>query len=246
MTFAMIRRFSRLTLSRLPLSRLPLSRLSFSRLTMAALAIVLALGPWSLWAQHGGGRSGHGNPAGAVKGVPAEDNELKDFNRAVALQATPQQVDLFRQLAKDTTAAAAKAENLAQHPEKIKEDASILAYVVEVARDGSHDFLAELSHPQKSGLKSWRKNVEKADAEVGKSWNALSKDLALKAVDDKRIAADNARLQKALAKSLDEQWNLAEKMGIPQQPLPLINTDKSTDSRRLKTQTSDQLPGQAK
>ena len=68
-----------------------------------------------------------------MKGVPAEDNELKDFNRAVALQATPQQVDLFRQLAKDTTAAAAKAENLAQHPEKIREDASILAYVVEVA-----------------------------------------------------------------------------------------------------------------
>ena len=244
MTFAMIRRFSRLTLSRLPLSRLPLSRLSFSRLTMAALAIVLALGPWSLWAQHGGGRSGHGNPAGAVKGVPAEDNELKDFNRAVALQATPQQVDLFRQLAKDTTAAAAKAENLAQHPEKIREDASILAYVVEVARDGSHDFLAELA-PAEIWIEVMAKTLKKP-SEVGKSWNALSKDLALKAVDDKRIAADNARLQKALAKSLDEQWNLAEKMGIPQQPLPLINTDKSTDSRRLKNQTSDQLPGQAK
>jgi hypothetical protein len=204
MTFAMIRRFSRLPLSRLPLSRL----------TVAALAIVLALSPRSLLAQRGGGRGGHGNPVGAAKGVPAEDNELKDFNRAVALQATPQQVDLFRQLAKDTTAAAAKAENLAQHPEKIKEDAGILAYVVEVARDGSHDFLAELSHPQKSGLKVWRKNVEKADADVGRSWKALSRDLAQKAADDKRIGADNERLQKALAKSLDEQWNLAEKMGI--------------------------------
>ncbi len=216
MTFAMIRRFSRLTFLRLP-SCLALSCFTFSRVTMAALAIVLTLSPWSLWAQRGGGRGGHGNPAGAAKGVPAEDNDLKDFNRAVALQATPQQVDLFRQLAKDTTAAAAKAENLAQHPEKIKEDASILAYVVEVARDGSHDFLAELSHAQKSGLKVWRKNVEKADAYVGKSWKALSKDLEQKSAADKRIAADNESLQKALAKSLIEQWNLAEKMGIPPQ-----------------------------
>jgi len=204
MTFAimMIRRFS-----------LPLSRLRLSRLTMAALAIVLVVSPWSLWAQRGGGRGAHSNAAGVPKSEPAEDNDLKDFNRAVALQATPQQVDLFRQLAKDTTAAAAKAENLAQHPEKIKEDASILAYVVEVARDGSHDFLAELSHPQKSGLKTWRKNVERADADVGRSWKALTRDLEQK-VDDKRIAADNERLQKALAKSLDEQWNLAKKMGI--------------------------------
>jgi hypothetical protein len=194
-------------------SSLPLSRLRLSRLTMAALAIVLVVSPWSLWAQRGGGRGAHGNPAGAAKSEPAEDNDLKDFNRAVALQATPQQVDLFRQLAKDTTAAAAKAENLAQHPEKIKEDASILAYVVEVARDGSHDFLEELSHPQKSGLKAWRKNVERADADVGRSWKALTRDLEQK-VDDKRIAADNERLRKALAKSLDEQWNLAEKMGI--------------------------------
>ncbi len=215
MTFAMIRRFSRLTFSRLLLSRLTLSRLPLSPLTMAALAIVLTLSPWSLWAQHGGGRGGHGNPAGAAKGEPAEDNELKDFNRAVALQATPGQVELFRQLAKDTTAAAAKAENLLQHPERMKEDAGILAYVVEVARDGSHDFLEGLSHPQKSGLKAWRKNVEKADADVGRNWKALSKDLAQKAADDKRIAADNESLQKALAKSLSEQWNLAEKMGIP-------------------------------
>ena len=221
MTFAIIRRFwrtqllSRLSFLRLIMSRPTLSCLTFSRLTMAALAIVLAFSPYSLWAQRGGGRGGHGSPAGAAKGEPAEDDELKNFNRAVALQATPQQVDLFQQLAKDTTAAAAKSENLLQHPEKMKEDAGILAYVVEVARDSSHDFLAGLSHPQRSGLKAWRKNVEKADADVGRSWKALSRDLAEKAGDDKRIAADNDKLQKALAKSLNEQWNLAEKMGIP-------------------------------
>jgi hypothetical protein len=201
MTFAMIRRFSRTQ--------------SLSRLLMAALGIVLAFSPCSLWAQRGGGRGGHGNPAGSSKGEPAESDELKDFNRAVALQATPQQVELFQQLAKDTTAAAAKAGNLLQHPERIKEDAGILAYVVEVARESSHDFLDGLSHPQKSGLKAWRRNVEKADADVGRSWKALSRDLAQKAGDDKRIAADNDKLQKALAKSLNEQWNLAEKMGIP-------------------------------
>ena len=206
----MIRRFSRLKLS-----RLPMMRLLWLRASITAFAIVLALSPWSLPAQRVGGRGGHGNPAGTAKGEPAEYSELKDFNRAVALQATPQQADLFQQLVKDTTAAVAKAGDLQQHPERMKEDASILAYVVEAARDSSHDFLEELSHPQKSGLKVWRKNVEKADAEVGRAWKALSKDLAEKAGDAQRIAADNEKLQKALAKSLDEQWNLAEKMGIP-------------------------------
>jgi hypothetical protein len=215
MTFAMSRCFSRLKLSRLSLERSPLSRPRWSGATMAAFAIVLALSPWSLCAQRVGGRGSHGNPAGTAKGEPAEDSELKDFNRAVALQATPQQADLFQQLVKDTTAAVAKAGDLQQHPERMKEDASILAYVVEVARDSSHDFLEELSHAQKSGLKVWRKNVEKADSDVGRSWKALSRDLEEKAGDAQRIAADNERLQKALAKSLDEQWNLAEKMGIP-------------------------------
>jgi hypothetical protein len=87
--------------------------------------------------------------------------------------------------------------------------------VVEVARDGSRDFLAGLSHEQKSGLKIWRRNVEKADSEVGRSLKALSKGLEQTPANDKRVADDNARLQQALTKSFAEQWNLASKMGIP-------------------------------
>ena len=188
---------------------------SLSRLSVAALTIVLTFCPWPLLAQRGGGRGTHGNSPGPSKSEPGESDELKDFSRAIALQATPEQVDLFQQLSKDTTAAADKARNLAQHPENMKEDSGILAYVVEVARDSSRDFLAGLSHAQKSGLKAWRKNVEKADIEVGKTWKALSKDMAQKTTDEKQAAADNDKLEQALTKSFTEQWNLALRMGIP-------------------------------
>lgn len=200
------------------MSRLPLLRLSLLSLVTAALAIALTFFPCSLLAQHGGGRGTHSIPSGAAKGEPAEDDALKGFSHAIALQATPDQVELFQQLRKDTAAAAKKADNLAQHPEKMKEDATILAYVVETALESSHDFLTELSPAQKSGLKAWKKNVEKAGGEVDKNWKALNKTLEQDFRDDRQAVAENSRLQQSLARSLAELEKLAEKMSIPPPP----------------------------
>lgn len=182
---------------------------------LVAIVIIIAICPLPLQAQRGGGRGSHGGTATTPKGEPAEDNSLKDFSRAIALQADAGQIDLFHQLTKDTTTAADKAGDLAQHPERIKQQADILAYVVEVARGESHDFIQELSRAQRSGLKTWRKNVERADAEVGKSWKTLSKDLTRDSGGEKRLAADNLNLQQSLAKLLTEQGRLAQRMSIP-------------------------------
>jgi hypothetical protein len=191
---------------------------NMTRRFVVAVVMIVALGPQSLWSQRGAGRGGHGGAATTPKGEPSEDDSLKDFSRAVALQADAQQVDLFQQLIKDTTAAADKTADLAQHPERISQQADILAYVVEVARGESHDFIEALSRAQKSGLKTWWKNVEKADTEVGKSWKALSKDLTRDAGDEKRLAADNLNLQQALARFLAEQGKLAQRMSMPPRP----------------------------
>jgi hypothetical protein len=183
---------------------------------MIAIMIIVAFCPQPVWAQHVGGRSGHGAANTAPKGEPADDDSLKNFSRAVALQADAQQVDLFRQLVKDIAAAAEKTNDLAQHPERIRQQADILAYVVEVARGESHDFIEGFSQAQKSGLKTWKKSVEKADAEVARSWKTLSKDLSRNADDQPRLAADNLSLQQALVRFQAEQGRLAQRMGIPQ------------------------------
>jgi hypothetical protein len=181
------------------------------------LVLALLLSPVSLLAQRGGGRGGRGTTSGPKGGVP-ETDEMKDFKRALALQATEPQIALFQILAKDMGTAKEKVGDLAKHPERTREQAGILAYVVENARDESHDFLRGLSDTQKSGLKAWKKKVEKADSDVSKRWKGLTQDIAREKIDGKRMAADAEKLSEALEKSLTEQWRLVGKMGI--QPPP--------------------------
>jgi hypothetical protein len=116
-------------------------------------------------------------------------------------------------------AARDKAGDLAQHPERARDQAGLLAYVVEHARDDSQEFLKGFSDTQKSGLKAWKKKVEKASSEVGKRWKALNHDIAQRKVADKQMAADAEKLESALTKFDTEQWNLGKKMGI--QPPPV-------------------------
>lgn len=73
-----------------------------------------------------------------------ESDEMKDFKRALALQATEPQIVLFQILVKDMGAAKEKVKDLAKNPERTREQAGILTYVVENARDESHDFLRGL------------------------------------------------------------------------------------------------------
>jgi hypothetical protein len=150
---------------------------------------------------------------------------MKEFSRGFALQANAPQVSLFQILAKDTVAAKDKVEDLVLHPEKTKDQADILAYVVENALDESHDFLKGLSDAQKSGLKAWKKNVEKADSDVDKCWKTLNQVLVRQKTDDKRIGSDAEKLGKALENLETEQWNLARKMGI--QPPPAEGDQRS-------------------
>jgi hypothetical protein len=126
---------------------------------VVAVSLVLAslLCPVSLLAQRGGGRGGRGNASSGPKGGVPESDEMKDFKRALAIQATEPQIALFQLLVKDMGTAKEKVKDLAKNPERTREQAGILAYVVEDARDESHDFLRGLSDIQKSALKAWKR-----------------------------------------------------------------------------------------
>ena len=188
------------------------------RSIVVAFVIVLAGCPCSLLAQRGGGRGGRGSTGGGASGGPAETQEMKDFKLGAAVQANERQVALFQALAKDAEVARSQAGELVRLGKTTPDQFTILGAAIETARDESKNFLSSLSEQQKSGLKGFRKNVEKADSDVGKNWEALNQQFGRTNKGDQQIAAEMAKLEKALAKFVTEQWDLGDKMGI--QPPP--------------------------
>jgi len=192
-----------------------------SRLAKNALfaMVLLLLCPCSLLAQRGGGggggRGGRGGSSGGAKGTPAESEEMKDFKNGIAMQASDQQVYWFLTMTKDTRLAKNTLENLAQHPDSAKAQAATLGSVLEKARGESHDFLENLTAPQKTGLKTFRKDVEKADSELEKTWKSLNQNLSHSKKDDSsQVTVETAKLEKALEKLSATQMTLGDKMGI--------------------------------
>ena len=145
------------------------------------------MSPHALLAQHGGhGGAGAGRPSTGASNPAPNSSDINDFNRAIALQATPDQVARFRQLMKSTEAAINEAHDLAQHAENAaKPDSSrdaSLNDAVEEARSNNLQFLRTFSASQQSGLKHLTKKLSKADSDI--SWQAR---LLLKRLGGRRL-----------------------------------------------------------
>ena len=82
-----------------------------NRLIWLVCGIVLLMNPYTLPAQRRGGRGA--GTATPPTGVSSTD-DLKDFKRAIALQASPGQMVQFRQLTASTQAARKSAQNLSK------------------------------------------------------------------------------------------------------------------------------------
>ena len=77
----------------------------------SALGIVVLLCSLSAFGQHGG--QAGGGRGGAPRGTGStSDSSLQDFNHALAVQATPDQVSRFQSLAKSTEDARKQAQDL--------------------------------------------------------------------------------------------------------------------------------------
>lgn len=193
-----------------------------NRLTVLTLGIVLLFCSGQVWGQHGGhGGGGRGGaPRGTGSGEPSNSN-LQDFNHALAVQATPDQVSQFQALAKSTEAARKQAQELLQIAGKansmanFSQQASALKDTLEDAQGGTKYFVKGLSKSQKDGLKELTKKLEKADSEVAKHRKALDQQVGRAKIETAAVASTADKLEKALAEFQAQQLSLGKEMGIP-------------------------------
>jgi hypothetical protein len=186
------------------------------RLTWVVCGIVLVTSPGTLLAQRRGGHSAGSGRASA--GAPSTD-DLKDFKRAVALQATPDQMIQFEQLTRSIQTARKSAQDLLQTAEGTsKPDLFHSVYpltnAVEEAQTDNEKFLRSFSPVQKSGLKDVTKKLGKASSDVTRQSKALTRGLEHAGIEGKQIAGIAQRLDKALSDLQTKQLTVGTEMGI--------------------------------
>jgi hypothetical protein len=197
-------------------------------LAIAIVGIALLTTPCSVFAQHGGGGGGgHGmmstGAGGVVGGRPDgvdDKDSLKDFHRAMALQATAEQRAAFAKVTQYTEAASdrlkAFRESLQKEPTSsaLPDRATALDAAIEKARASNKNFLVSFSSAQKSGLKDITNKLEKADSELDKQIKTLDQIAALPKPETEQIAAFAASLDKEFAGFQNEQLALGREMSI--------------------------------
>ena len=187
-----------------------------NRLTWLACGIVLLVHPHTLLAQRRGG-PGAGTPSRPT-GVSSTD-DLKDFKRAIALQASPGQIVQFRQLTESTQAARKSAQDLLKVAEKTNKSellrsTSPLASALEEVQADNQEFLQSFSAVQKSGLKEVTKKLGKANADVTKRNKALTRNLEHSRIAGQQISGVAEKLDKALIDLQARQLAMGSEMGI--------------------------------
>jgi hypothetical protein len=171
-----------------------------------------------VFAQRGGAGLGSGAPVagvGAPTGVDEKD-DLQGFHRALAVQATSEQIAEFRAVVVKTKAADRALDQLVGASDSSAKNGDEWgARVVEVkqsldaARTETGKFVSGFSLAQKSGLKEITAKLMKAESELSEQEKALDA-----REDAARIAGGAEGLRKALGNFRSEQDDLAVEMGI--------------------------------
>ena len=178
--------------------------------------IVLLLNPYALLAQR---RGGHGAGTARPPAGESSTDDLKDFKRAIALQASPDQVAQFRRLTESTQVARKSVQDLV----KLAENASKtdlfrstdhLAGALDKAQTDNQNFLQSFSDVQKSGLKEITKKLGKANSDVTKRSKALTRDLERSRIAGQQISGAAEELDKALSDLQARQFAIGSEMGI--------------------------------
>jgi hypothetical protein len=185
-----------------------------------ALGVVLLFCSRGVLGQHGGHGGGRSGAPRSTGGGSTSDSGLQDFNHALAVQATPDQVSRFQSLAKTTEAARKQAQDLlrlaakADEPAEFSQHVAALKDAVEDVQGSNQSFVKSFSKSQKSGLKELTKKLEKADSEITKQKKVLDQRLGLPQGGDEGIAGMADKLEKALAELQAQQLSLGKEMGI--------------------------------
>jgi exonuclease VII small subunit len=186
---------------------------SFKALLLCSAVLIL---PLSVRAQRHGGGGGSPSMGGLSSysrpdGVD-EGDSLKDFHRAVALQATGQQIAEFQEMIKATTAAQDKLRAFSAADGR-SVAVSSLDPVFADARTRNRKFQDGFSDAQKSGLREIMKRLEKADADLDQELKRFDQGLQAEA-PTADLSSRASGLDKALADFSSEQLALGREMSI--------------------------------
>jgi hypothetical protein len=185
------------------------------RLLWLVCGIALLTTPCALLAQHRGGHGGGTTRAA----VGSTTDDLKDFKRAIALQASPDQVTQFRRLTESTQVARKSAQDLLKLAENASKTDLLrstddLAGALDKAQTDNQHFLQSFSDAQKSGLKEVTKKLDKANSDVTKRSKALARDLERSRIAGQQISGVAEKLDKALSDFQTRQLAIGNEMGI--------------------------------
>lgn len=188
---------------------------------LAGCALLLLV-PRAMAQHHGGHGAGGGGIPGASNrptGVDQKD-DLKDFHRAMAVQATSQQISEFQALVKETDVAKTKLAAFVQAQRNTGTGAqprlnrAEVDQSLELARRDSQEFVEGFSAAQKSGLKDMLKKLSKADSDLEVDVRKLNE--ALQPCNTAAAAPDSRgdSLTKSLADFSHQQLALGREMGM--------------------------------
>ena len=194
--------------------------MTVNRPMVLAIGTLLLLSASTLLAQHGGHGGGGRRGSPGAGSADTSDAGLADFNRALAVQATTDQISHFPQLTKSTEAARKLAQDCsglsgkADSATEFSRRTAALKEAVEEAQGSNQDFVKSFTKSQKAGLKELTKKLEKADSEVGKLWKDLERQLGGAKAVTEAIALTADKLEKALEEFQSQQIELGKAMGI--------------------------------
>lgn len=154
-----------------------------------------------------------------MRGIDSTD-DLKGFDRALALQATNEQVTAYAAMVKSTETAIDEMEVFLEQVRKqtstpqFSGSVHALDQALEKARSENKQFLGSFSKPQQSGLRDLSLKVAKADSDLGQQSILLDQRVGDANLDFQQIASYAKNLNLALVNFHDQQFSLGRGMGI--------------------------------
>jgi hypothetical protein len=199
------------------------------------VGIALLAGPCRLLAQRGGG--GGGGAGGRTQEKPlvcihdcsltsgasgevSTADDLKNFQRLMAVEATPDQSAALTKVMQYAQTASAQVQAfrdlLHRHPtsEALSDSAASLHRALNEARAGNQNFLGAFSPVQQAGLKEVTKKLLKADSDLDNQIKAWDRTFETPKANREPIVAAAASLDQAVQSFQGAQFALASEMGI--------------------------------
>src|SRR5215831_16690376 len=196
-------------------------RAFFPAAKILRLSLFLLL-PGIAMAQHHGG---HGMGSGGIPGGSNrptgvdEKDTLKDFHRALAVQATTEQIAQFQALVKVSDASQARLTAFLQqqvkvHPAVSGASAAQIDRLLQDLRTDNQKFVDGFSAAQKAGLKELVKKLGKASSDLEVNQHRFDDSIETTSSANAEIQNRGENLTKSLTEFSNQDLALGREMGI--------------------------------